>query len=497
MASSLYDTLDGTVLQKPGQYYLNDVVLTSYRSQDGTNLSDKIEIGTLIADLNIFESIESKCLSGNILIVDTQNIVGKLPLTGNERLEFKLYTPSSPYGFDFSEKTGHPMHIYKITNRTGVNPRTQAYMIHFCSKEMIENELKVVKNAQTTSYDQMVANIVKNPTYLGSGKNFFYEPSKGLYKHVFTRQRPFDAINQLSQVIQSSKFKNAGYYFYETNRGFNYRSIENMLAVESNTGRPVVAKFRPKPANISDGKGEQDIKNEMQIAISYRVLDQFDTLKNLRNGIYASKLITQDALYKTYEETDFNYETEYGNHFHTETGRDGVRETEKGILPKYVREGKSFTDFPESTLYSWTSTSYKHNDMYRNDMKEIVQRRLSQRLGLKTFKLELTVNGFTGVQSGDLISFEMPSYEPKTGSEPYDNDAYLSGRYLVTSVRHQINMDKKKHFMVLECMKDSVRKPYPEEVNDTFLNKEKKEEGIINVYDFDKIIYDGIRQLLK
>ena len=97
MASSLYDTLDGTVLQKPGQYYLNDVVLTSYRSQDGTNLSDKIEIGTLIADLNIFESIESKCLSGNILIVDTQNIVGKLPLTGNERLEFKLYTPSSPY----------------------------------------------------------------------------------------------------------------------------------------------------------------------------------------------------------------------------------------------------------------------------------------------------------------------------------------------------------------------------------------------------------------
>ena len=267
MASSLYDTLDGTVLQKPGQYYLNDVVLTSYRSQDGTNLSDKIEIGTLIADLNIFESIESKCLSGNILIVDTQNIVGKLPLTGNERLEFKLYTPSSPYGFDFSEKTGHPMHIYKITNRTGVNPRTQAYMIHFCSKEMIENELKVVKNSQTTSYDQMVANIVKNPTYLGSGKNFFYEPSKGLYKHVFTRQRPFDAINHLSQVIQSSKFKNAGYYFYETNRGFNYRSIENMLAVESNTGRPVVAKFRPKPANISDGKGEQDIKKGRNIKI--------------------------------------------------------------------------------------------------------------------------------------------------------------------------------------------------------------------------------------
>jgi hypothetical protein len=41
-------------------------------------------------------------------------------------------------------------------------------------------------------------------------------------------------------------------------------------------------------------------------------------------------------------------------------------------------------------------------------------------------------------------------------------------------------------------MKDSVRKPYPDEFNDTFIDKEKNNEGIIDQYEFDKILLEGI-----
>ena len=495
--SNLYDTLDSSVLKKPGQYNLTDIVFVSYRSANGDNQPDKIGIDTMVADLNIFESIHNKTLSGNLFIVDSQNIVGKLPLTGNERLEFKLYTPSSPFGYDFSEKTGNPMYIYKIQNRTGINPRSQAYIIHFCSKEMLTNELVVVSNAQYDTHSNMIANITKNTDFLSSAKNFFYEPSLGLHKHVFSRLRPFDAIDDLSLLSRSLKFHNAGYHFYETSRGFNYRSLESMLAVESNTARPVVARFRPKPANISDNMGEKDIKNEMQVVMDYAIVDQFDTLKNLRNGVFASKLITHDQFNKTYEETDFSYENEYQNSFHTESNRDGTRDNEKGILPKYLREGKTLSEYPESTLYLWSITSQLHGEIERPPIKDILQKRLSQRLAFQSFKLQLTVNGFTGIQAGDLITFEMPSYEPKTGSEPTDNDIYMSGRYLITSVRHQINRKMKKHIMVLECVKDSVRRPYPEEINDTFIGKEKYNEGIIDIYEYDKIILEGLSSFFK
>jgi hypothetical protein len=491
---SIYDTLDASSIKKSGAFYLSDVRLVSYRSKEGDNEADSIGIETMVVDMNIYESIFNKTLSGNLLIVDANNIIGKLPLTGNERLEFKFFTPSLSKGYDFTSKSGNPMYVYKIQNRTDISPRAQTYLLHFCSKEMMTNELVVVSNAQTESYSNMVANITRNEDFLGSVKDFYFEPSWGLHKHIFPRVRPFDAIDTLSAQTRSTKFEGAGYYFYETSSGFNFRSLESMMAIEGNTARPALARFRPKPANVNQG-GEKDIKNEMQIAIKYRIVDQFDTLKNLRNGVFASKLITHDQLNKTYEETDFSYHAEYENLFHVEAGKDGVRTNNQGILPYYIREGQTLSDYPESTLYLWSQTSDTHysgdTPLSNPDMTQILQKRLSQRLALHSFKLELTVPGMTGLQAGDIINFDMPSYEPAGGSEPLDHDPYLSGRYLVTSIRHQLNRKQNKHFMVLECMKDSVNRPYPEEGIDTFINKEKAHDGIVDIYEIDKMVADS------
>jgi hypothetical protein len=225
----------------------------------------------------------------------------------------------------------------------------------------------------------------------------------------------------------------------------------------------------------------------MQIVNNFKILDQFDTLKNLRNGVYASKLITHDQLNKTYEETDFDYNKEYQYLHHTESGKDGVKTDNKGILPLHLREGAYLSDYPESTMYLWPDTQSIHGDISTPPIKDILLKRLSQRLAFMSNRLEITVPGFTGVTAGDLITFEMPSYTPAGDVEPSGNDPYMSGRYLVTSVRHQLNRTLKKHVMVLECMKDSVRRPYPEETNDTFIGKEKNNEGIIDIYKLDEI----------
>lgn len=203
---NIYDTLDASAIKKPGAYYLSDIRLISYVSKDGSSEPDSIGIDTMVVDLNIYESIFNKTLSGNLLIVDANNVIGKLPLTGNERLEFKFFTPSCSSGYDFTIKSGNPMYVYKIQNRTGITPRAQTYLLHFCSKEMMTNELVVVSNAQTQTYTNMVANIVRNEDFLGSVKNFYFEPSKGLHKHVFPRIRPLDAIDTLAVQTRSEKF---------------------------------------------------------------------------------------------------------------------------------------------------------------------------------------------------------------------------------------------------------------------------------------------------
>ena len=37
-----------------------------------------------------------------------------------------------------------------------------------------------------------------------------------------------------------------------------------------------------------------------------------------------------------------------------------------------------------------------------------------------------------------------------------DIGPYMSGRYLVKSIRHQVNTNVDKHRMVVDCIKDSV-----------------------------------------
>ena len=48
-----------------------------------------------MSELNIYESIYKNALTGSIVIIDAQNLIGKLELNGTERISFKLSTPGA------------------------------------------------------------------------------------------------------------------------------------------------------------------------------------------------------------------------------------------------------------------------------------------------------------------------------------------------------------------------------------------------------------------
>ena len=193
----MYSSIDQNKLDKPGRFLLDDIVLVSYVSADGSNKNAKsISIRSQVLEINLYESLEGAGLSGNIVVADGQAVISHLPLTGYERIEFKLYTPGTSRGFDFTSQTGHPMYIYKITGRQPTTPRSQIYMLHFCSKEIIDNEMKRVNRTLTGTVDQMVVDIFRND--LESKKSLIVEETKGVHKFVMPRMKPFKAISKLS-----------------------------------------------------------------------------------------------------------------------------------------------------------------------------------------------------------------------------------------------------------------------------------------------------------
>ena len=485
----MYSNIDTNTLDKAGRFALDDIALISYQSADGSNENPKsISIKTLVMEMNIYESLEGAGIYGNVVVADGQAILTHLPLTGYEQIEFKLATPGCSRGYDFSTRTGHPMHIYKITDRQPTTPNSQVYMLHFCSKEMLNNEMMRVNRTLTGSIDQMVVDIFRND--IESTKNLIIEETRGIHKFVMPRMKPFKAISKLASCAEPLRYASSGMLFYEDATGYRFRSIENMLAI-AGSARPVVAKFQQKPRNVKGGTGETDIIKEMQTVDAYQVKDQFDTLKNLSNGVYASKMITHDIFNKTFTELDFDYNTYFPTIFHTEHDGKGGLVDNKGQLPLFnYKDDKMISDKPEGTLNFVSTTEKLQNDYEGPEGERIMPNSMAQKLSFKSQVLSLDCKGFTGLSVGDLVSFEIPAYEPAGTDNPLHIDPYMSGRYIVRKIHHKISTSKDNHTMNLELIKDAVRVAYPEENLDILSKKENQDSLTYLQYDLDETIVD-------
>ncbi len=489
----MYSAIDTDKLTRPGRFLLDDIVLVSYQSADGSNKNAKsISIKTQVLEIDLYETLDGAGLSGSVVVADGQSVISHLPLTGYERIEFKLYTPGTSRGYDFTSVTGHPMFIYKISNRTPLTPRSQIYVLHFCSREMIDNEMIRVNRTMTGSVDTMVADIMR--TDLDSKKNLIVEETRGLHKFAMPRVKPMNAIARLSSMSEPLKYNSSGMLFYEDSTGFRFRSLENMLAI-GGVARPVSAKFQQKPRNVKGGSGETDVIKEMQTVDGYTIKDQFDTLKNLSNGVYASRTVTHDMFNKTFSEIDFDYNLYFPTIFHTEHDGSGGKVDSKSQLPLFnFKENKMISDKPEGRLNLISTTENIQNDYEGPDGERIYPANMAQKLSFRSQSIGLDCKGFTGISVGDLCSFEVPSYEPVKRDNPMDIDPYMSGRYLIRRIHHNINTAKDMHTMNLECVKDAVRVAYPEENIDTFTNRENLDSITYLQYQLDEALINEANQ---
>ncbi len=227
-------------LEFPGDFTLknpndNGVVLVNSVGE-----RQNLTLGT-IAELNIFEDINSNAVTGTMHIVDAYNIISNASLQGNERLIFKLSTPGTSSSrediVDASEETGYPFHIYALTDRIQQSETIMTYTLHFCSKELLRNTRKKVSKAYNGGLAQSVVDILRDDTGLNSRKDIYYEETRNQDKIVIPNLRPFDAINMISRKALSKNANGAGYYFYETTKGFHFRSYESMLALQGKYAR--------------------------------------------------------------------------------------------------------------------------------------------------------------------------------------------------------------------------------------------------------------------
>ena len=489
--SNSKDTLDFA-----GDYNLGTIFLIN---SFGERL--KLEMG-IVAELNVYEDIYSNAVRGTMHMFDSNNIISNARLHGNERLMFRLSTPGVSNKredtVDASEETGYPFHIYALTDRKIRSETTMTYRLHFCSKELFRNVRTRVSRAYNGGLAQSVVKILRDKDGLNSKKDIYYEQTRNADKIVIPNMRPFSAISMISKKALSKNAKGSGYYFYETGKGFHFRSYESMLAYQGLHARDEILTLAFEPKIVGE-LSKRKYMNQHAID-SYEFIQHFDTLAQQAIGTYSSRTITYNIYDKSYNVNDYHYHKQFPTMFHTDqVGSKSKRNFPMSNTPvdNDPKEGgvpgdKTVSDYPNGFLSLQGSTRFLHNEdtgifgtsTESEGLTEAIRKSQENQLE-NTTRLKITMPGHSYIQAGDIIRFLLPSLEPnKAEFKGYGLDEFHSGRYLVVKLRHRVILGEYK--MVLECVKDSVKSVYGGIPNEYYSGKEPPKGRNKDIYRLDE-----------
>jgi hypothetical protein len=470
-----------------GDYNMSSIILHNHANSGFTSDEDGVNIQRLVVEMNIYEGINSNAITGSLVIVDSINLIGNLPIQGTERLSFKLSTPGAheeSHIVDCSEETGNPMHIYKLTDKKQVNEGTTTYVLHFCSREFLRNLRTKVSEAFTGTIDQMVNKILNDENGLDSRRKLFYQRTRNQDKIVIPNMRPFKAIELLAKraLSDQTESQSAGYHFYQTTKGFHFRSFESMCVNSNGMPRQVKQEFNYMPINLNDPqitdvgrkRGQitdgDKILHDLTSVEEYSFVNNFhDVAMNQAAGTYAHRVITHNLYNKSYRIDDYHYHNRFNQTKHTDEGR-GFNASVVDTPVDF--DDKNVSDYAESRVTVMPTTQYSHDeatgafgiDVEQDGITEGA--RVSQANSFVAgTKLKMTIKGQSYLQVGDVIRFNMLSVENKEQSRG-KLDPHFSGRYIIESMRHRVTNNE--YIQVIECAKDSVVNSYSKYKRDTF-----------------------------
>lgn len=474
-----YDDLNN---RYPGDFRSGEIILYGY---NGT----QFDISGLTAVVNVYQGLDSPFLSGNILFFDTMGIQSSLPIIGNEHLEFKFRTPIDAAGDEELNATNHRFKVYeKRSVKTTQN--VQAIALFFTSIESVRNERVRVSKSLEGSFAEMVDKLVKSDKeLLNSKKDLFIDATLGNYKYTFPNVRPIDGVKAMTDLAEPINYKTPHYMFYENNRGFHFRCLESLYREGADTSQTrkfvafidLVSASNP---NFSPPDGEAESVVTKPYSFSFDA--SYNILANTRKGMFGSMTYAHDLIDKKFIKSKLSYTNYYEQALHIDAPT-GAGNKYQGVMPPgpadfdddYTVDDKSYTSENKNQINRLHASKLSKNKIdkrkYMDDYLSRVfvepatkwnHRRNSEGIGTDKratakqalssgsrdyFSMDIDVPGNFTYNVGDLVWCEVPKYAATeaTNDAKLDRndvtDLLLSGRYLIQSLHHQVDLLEQKH----------------------------------------------------
>ena len=423
-----------------------------------------------IEEINVYEDINSPCLTATIIFNDAFNIVSKMPIVGEELVTMEIKLPGVSDSNNILTLKTPNMYVNSIEQRQMRTQQSERVAISLVSEKYMNNLHSRVSKAYCESIHLIVKDIFKNCLKAGSDDGISAEATSGIEHCVMPNWKPIDAINWLTTKARSKNNPEAvNYLYYETLNGSKFQCLDTLMNSKS------FLLFCREPRNVDPTKIEGFSGAKVK-ADWIEVKQQFKKTSNIRGGLYASKLITHDMVTKNITQHDYNLFSNWskithladlppiGNFKRKFTAasklRNSLAPSPNGKKP--VLEGSRTTQLTDSAIMFYP----KHNQLFSHDPgsvydNEVEKWKLQRASQLKLLsgglRYTLQCGGINFLRVGMIVNLHMLSPEAyiKYGDS---TDTMISGKALVTAVRHVVtNFEANWEYkMIIDLAKDGL-----------------------------------------
>ena len=402
-----------------------------------------IDISTGAIAFEYFEDIFSPVITAKVKIVTTGNVIepengqsgdkqsiyNGLPLRGGERLSVKIAGNSSTNpGLDFSKNSKDYFYVSSITDVISETQR-ESFTLHLTSRESITNETsRVPKKFKTSStIDNSVREILND--YLMAKKIGKIDKTSNKYGFVGNMRKPFTILTWLASksVPESSGSGTAGFLFYQTVDGFQFRSIDNLI------DQSPKATYTYSEATTSYDSEDKKDDNDLKI-LNYITDKNQNLIEKLRLGVYSSQRLFFNPLDFNFSNTVFGFDN-----YKNKTNPLG----KKLELPKISNSSNLGLDEVPTRIISQildVGTMDPDVSISQNSDPSLHQSQSLMRYNtLFTQTMSVIVPSNTNLRAGDIIECQFPKISESDAKE-YDPET--SGLYMIKELCHHFDVER-------------------------------------------------------
>lgn len=395
----------------------------------------KVRIEGKILSFDYYESVYSPMITSKLIEEDTGGTVADdkdgfagtlkdaLPIDGGEEVSFKINTRYGTLKFPNFRKnhmiiTGSPSNIDLPQKQTAYIPMISESSIISSNNPVntIYPEAPISEVVQKILSDKKGLNIPRSKQFI--------EKTSNNDKIDGNNEPPLDLILELCKKSIPENGKDPGYFFFETSRGFHFRSINGLITegIEkfdstSYADEHTYSYFGALESNLDNDE------NDFKVLLPPVVKKDQDLLQSIRNGQYIVRICTTNTLTQEYKEEILNL----------------LNDTSLGNNETIELDTKNFSKSYTYVINPGSTSSGVSKEVLNSP--SVYEPRAIMRYGLLHAQLiEIQIPCNTRLQAGDVIKLKLENITQDNKLEKIYNER-RSGFYLILHLCHHFDTD--------------------------------------------------------